>query len=474
MPEGRVVGEPHHFLHVPLAAVVGRVRLAGDDDLHRPVRVQQDRPQPRRVAQHQGQPLVGRHPPGEPDGQDVRIQDRLGPAQLGHGGAALQLRLAHRLPGHRDQPLPQRVPQLPQPLGGHLVGGRPFRGRRQVLPVGHVAGHVVHLPRRPGRQVHAVGDRADRHLVRLEARVQRREHVPGHLAVQLGHPVRPLRQPQAHVRHVEPAPVVLGAERDDLVDHQAGQQPGHPVAVRVQVVPDQVDREPVDPGRHRGVRGEHRAGPHRGQRLRAGQAVIGDQRVDPLQAEEAGVTLVHVEDLGHRVPGRLRVGQHRAHPADAEQDLLLDPVVLVAAVEPVGGAAQEVVVGLDVGVQQQQRHPADLGAPDPRRQQPAAGHPDADGQLLAVGAEHPVDRQALRIVRRVVLLLPAVRGQRLPEVAEPVEQADPDDRHAEIGRRLEVVAGQDAETARVVRQRLGDAELHGEVGDGLRKRWRRW
>ena len=106
--------------------------------------------------------------------------------------------------------------------------------------------------------------------------------------------------------------------------------------------------------------------------------------------------------------------------------------------------------------------------PDARRQQPAAGHPDADGELLAVGAEHPVDRQTLRVVGRVVLLLPAVRGQRLPEVPEPVEQADADDRHAQIGGRLEVVAGQDAKATRVVRQRLGDAELHREVGDRLR------
>ena len=237
----------------------------------------------------------------------------------------------------------------------------------------------------------------------------------------------------------------------------------------VQVVPDQVDREPVDTGRHRGVRGEHRAGPHRGQRLGEGQPVVGDQRADPFQAEESGVALVHVEDLGQRVPGRLGVGLHRADAADAEQDLLLDPVVLVAAVQLVGGPPQEVVVGLVVGVQQQQRHPADLGTPDPRGQQPAARHRHADGELLAVGAEHPVDRQTLRIVRRVVLLLPAVRGQRLPEVAEPVQQADPDDRHAQIGRRLQVVAGQDAKTARVVRQHLGDAELHGEVGDGLRQ-----
>ena len=286
--------------------------------------------------------------------------------------------------------------------------------------------------------------------------------------MQFGDPVGALGEPKAHVRHVEPARVVLRTQRDDLVDDQAGQQPGLPVVTGIEIVPHQVDREPVDPGGHRGVRGEHGAGPDCGQRLREGQAVLGDQRVDPLQPEESGVPLVHVEHLGQRMPGCLGEGVDRPDTADAEQDLLLDPVVLVTAVQPVGGAAQEVVVGLVVRVQQQQRDPTDLGHPDAGGQQSATGHRHTDRELFTVGAQHPIDGQTLRVVGRIVLLLPAVRGQRLPEVAEPVQQADADDRHPEIGRGLEVIAGQDAEAARVVRQRLGDAELHGEVGD---RRW---
>ncbi len=77
-----------------------------------------------------------------------------------------------------------------------------------------------------------------------------------------------------------------------------------------------------------------------------------------------------------------------------------------------------------------------------------------------------LDRQPLGVVHGVVLLLPAVGRQRLPEVAVAVEQADADDRHPEVGGRLQVVTGQDAEAAGVVRQHLGDAELHREVGDG--------
>ena len=43
----------------------------------------------RRIAQHQGQALVGGHPSGEADREDLRIEHRVGPAQLGISGAAL-------------------------------------------------------------------------------------------------------------------------------------------------------------------------------------------------------------------------------------------------------------------------------------------------------------------------------------------------------------------------------------------------
>ena len=52
----------------------------------------------------------------------------------------------------------------------------------------------------------------------------------------------------------------------------------------------------------------------------------------------------------------------------------------------------------------------------------------------------------------VVLLLPAVAVEALAEVAGLVEQADADDRDADVGGRLEVVAGEDAEAAGVLRQ----------------------
>ncbi len=65
-----------------------------------------------------------------------------------------------------------------------------------------------------------------------------------------------------------------------------------------------------------------------------------------------------------------------------------------------------------------------------------------------------------------MLLLPAISRERLDEVAAAVEQPDADDRDAEIAGCLQVVTGEDSEPAAVLRQRLGDAELGREVGDG--------
>ncbi len=63
-----------------------------------------------------------------------------------------------------------------------------------------------------------------------------------------------------------------------------------------------------------------------------------------------------------------------------------EPVLDRAAVQPVGDVAQRLGVGLDVGVQQQQRHPADLGDPDLGEQRVVAGDVEDDLGVAAVGA----------------------------------------------------------------------------------------
>ena len=324
-------------------------------------------------------------------------------------------------------------------------------------------GDLAGLPR---LAVHAVGHRADRHLDGVEAAPQGAEHAPRHGAVQLRDAVRPLGQSQTHVSHVEHARVVLGAEGEHARGRDAGQQRLRLRGV-VEVVAHHVEREPVDAGGHGRVRGEDRARAHHGQRFVEVEPLGVLQLPDALQAQVARVSLVRVEHGGRGMTRQGAEGAHRAHPADADEDLLADPMVLVAAVEPVGDAAQVGVVLLDVGVQQEQGDPADGGPPHPRAERPPARHVHRDQQRFPGVSGEQVQRQALRVDDGVGLHLPAVERQRLAEVAGAVEQADGHERHTEVRRRLEVVAGEHAQAAGVVGQDLGDAELHREVPDGL-------
>ena len=316
--------------------------------------------------------------------------------------------------------------------------------------------------------MHAVGDRPDRHLGLVEGRPQAVEHAAADVAVEQGHAVGALGQAEAHHRHVEhrrvATVVVLGAEREDPLDGDAGGRAG-----LAEVLLDQRAREPVDARRHRRVGGEHggrTADLERGVEVELRTTLLDGELADPLEAEEAGVALVGVEDLRRRGAGDPRVDAQRAHATDTEEQLLAQAVLAVAAVEAVGHVAVVLGVALDVGVQEQQRHPADAGDPDLRQQIGAVRERDRDQRPRAVLLAQQRDRQAVGVEDRVGLLLPALTGQRLLEVAVPVEQPDAGDRDAEVAGGLEVVAGEDAEAAGVLREDGGDAELRGEVGHG--------
>ena len=75
--------------------------------------------------------------------------------------------------------------------------------------------------------------------------------------------------------------------------------------------------------------------------------------------------------------------------------------------------------------------------------------------------------EAERTRVELLVLLGLAPGARdaLDEVAAAVEEADGDHRHAELGGGLQVVAGEDAQPARVDREPGLEAELHAEVRD---------
>ena len=377
MPHLGIVGKAHDLLHERLATVVGRMRLAGDHELHRPVGVEQDPLEPLRVAQHQGESFVRRHAAREPDGADVRVEHALDPAELCLTRAALQPRRAQPATDLVDEPRAQGTPGGPDPCVGHLVDGLPAGRRLDELGADLLLGQVEDLARHPGGRVHAVGDRGDRYVGRVEAGPQAFEHPAAHGAVQLRDAVGPLRQPQPHHGHIEDIGIAVVVRLSPQVEHPLDRNAGTGV-VAAEIRRDQLAREAVDAGRHRRVRREDRPGPHGDERLVEGQA-LDSEFSDALEAEEARVSLVGVEHLGRRCVGRCAVGPQRADAADTEQHLLQQPVLGAAAVQPVGDLTFGRRVGLDVGVQQQQRDAADLRHPDLRREGAARWQADGHG-----------------------------------------------------------------------------------------------
>ena len=369
MPDLRAIGELDHLLNECLTGIVGGVRLPCDDQLDRPVRVEQQCLQTLRIAQHQRQTLVGRYPPGESDCQHVGIERRWDPAQFGFGGTALQPRLGQPFPHIGDQLGAQLRSDPPDMSEVHLVDSLPLGGFAQHLGgAGQFPGQLHPFRRRPRGSVHTVGDRPDRHLRWVEPGPQLIEHGPAYPAVQLGHPVGPLGQSQTHVCHVEFVRIVLRTESQHPFHRHARQQ--STLGIVAEVALHHLQRESIDTRRNRCVRGEHRAGPHHGQRGIEVEMIGGHELADALQSEETRVALVHMEDVRGGPGFDGCECADGPDTADTGEKFLFDAVLLVTAVQPVGHIAQIVVVLRDVRIEKQQRDSADLGHPDAGPQHP--------------------------------------------------------------------------------------------------------
>ncbi len=194
-------------------------------------------------------------------------------------------------------------------------------------------------------------------------------------------------------------------------------------------------------------------------RLAEGQALGLDDPPDALQGQESAVALVHVAHRGAD-PERLE----RPHAPDARYDLLPDANLAVAPVEPGRDLLIVRAVLREVRVQQVQRHAADHGAPE-RDLDIVVAHLEGDVALRPVRAEGRLHRQVGEVILRVLLLLPTVDVEILPEVALLIQQAHGGHGDAEVAGALEVVAGKHGEAARVDRQAFGDAKLQAEVAD---------
>ncbi len=180
------------------------------------------------------------------------------------------------------------------------------------------------------------------------------------------------------------------------------------------------------------------------------------------------MALVGMEDLRSFGIRQFREEFDRPDSTDPEQQLLKQAVLSPATVEPIGHRAQSVLVLRNVRIEQQEADATDRDLPDAGVERAAAGQREGHLGRRAIRMPEHRERKTVRVEHRVRLLLPTVRRDRLGKVARTVEQADADDRDAEVGGALQVVAGEDSEAAGILGKRRRDPELRREVADRFR------
>ncbi len=323
--------EVDHLADDVLAALVRRVRFAGDDDLQRAIGIAEQRRQPLRLAEQESRAFIRREPPRKTD------RERLG-IELGRATGARDelheacLRRAVRLPEHLRREL-ERAFQF-----GRVRPEDPFE-----------------LAAEPRAHVHAVRDRGDRHLVHRPVRPEVVPHLPRDGAVELRDAVRIRRRLERERRHPEDGVFRVNlAERLELVPRVSAA-----LDERLEVPAHELGIEHFVAGRNGRVRGEDRRCAQALERGVTVESFFLDELAQSLELEERRVALVHVE---HRrlEPER---AQH-ADAADAEHELLAQPVLPVAAVQGGRHVSRPVGVPLHFRVEEVERDPADARAPD--------------------------------------------------------------------------------------------------------------
>ncbi len=160
------------------------------------------------------------------------------------------------------------------------------------------------------------------------------------------------------------------------------------------------------------------------------------------------------------------------HAAEAEQHLLHDAGGGVAAVDPQREVAVELFVFRAVAVEQVDRASPHVRAPG-LEVDPVQVDVDIGNDGLAVGAQHGLERQRLRVEPRIVLGLPAVLVDRLLKIPLAVEDADPDETDSKVAGRAGVIAGEYPEPACRDRQRFVEADFGREISHGIFQQRRR-
>ena len=221
--------------------------------------------------------------------------------------------------------------------------------------------------------------------------------------------------------------------------HQLVPSDAQPGGKFVDVLVEEPFIEVVVPGGNWGVDGVERRSAHHLQCLVEGQLLVLHIVNQSLQVEQRGMTLVAVIDV---VLESQPLEQQ--HTADAQQVLLLDAVLPVAAIELVCDGPVILAVEVQVGVEQIELHSSDIDAPHVGIDY-MSGIRHLQNHLLALCVQHRRDGQLHKVLRLVVGNLLPVHRECLGEVAIAIEESDGSHVDAAVAGFLDVVTGQDTQ-----------------------------
>ena len=208
-----------------LRVLVERVRLAGDHHLERRA-VREDPAHALGVVRQEEQALVGRDSPREAERQRV-LGEGLGDRLDVLGILAAQQPVLHRLHPHvLDERATGVVAGAPQLLVRDAVDGRPglgVGGAPEPALAEVAVEQRAHRRREERRQVDAVRDVGDRHVVGGRVGVEGAPHLARDLAVAQAHGVRASREAKRERRH--PGRLVRAFVRPAEVEEPLGGDP---------------------------------------------------------------------------------------------------------------------------------------------------------------------------------------------------------------------------------------------------------
>ncbi len=147
-----------------------------------------------------------------------------------------------------------------------------------------------------------------------------------------------------------------------------------------------------------------------------------------LQRQKRGVSFVQMKDVRRHA----ELSQ-QPHTTDAEQHLLHDASLAIAAVKVPGDPAIRLDVLGNVCVKQIKRNTTNIRAPN-LGQHVAFTNQNFDPQRRAVSVFHQLNRQLARTGLTVMFFLPTIVTQSLAKVTVTIKETNCDERQPEVTR----------------------------------------